>query len=51
MGVLPGLPFGEEGIQSGTIEPQTQEKQSTVTQGLKGVHLAGYIGDIGVASL
>lgn len=46
MGVFPGLPFGDEGIQSSSIEPQTQEKQNTVTHSVKGLHFAGNIGDV-----
>lgn len=50
MGVFPGLPLGDEGIQSSSIEPQTQEKQSSITHSLKGVHFAGNIGDVGVVA-
>lgn len=54
MGVCPGVPLGNEGIQSSSIDKETHKKQKAIREKLKVVHFAsrivddvGDIGDIG----
>lgn len=46
VGVGPGVPSGNKGAQSSSIDEETQEKQRTVSQTLKGVHIATSVGGV-----
>lgn len=47
VGVSPGGPFGDECMQSSSIDQETQEKHCAVSQTLKGIHFASGDGNVG----
>lgn len=47
VGVCPGVPFGNEGTQSSSIDKKTHEKQNRVSQTLEDFHSASSSGDVG----
>ncbi len=47
VGVCPGVPLGDEGTQSSSIDEESQEKRRNVSQTLQGVHSTSRVGDDG----